>query len=92
MTTDPLADAVAAFLDIGPPPTFKVIASPYCEAGNMLIMDPIGTGIVDVATELKHPGLKIIVCPTDEARDQVIEQARAMGLDLLEEADGNPPR
>lgn len=85
MTANPLADAVSRVLDIGPPPCFKVIASHYCESDKMLIMDPVGTGIVDVATEMKHPGLKIIVCPTAEARDQVIEQARELGLDLLEE-------
>lgn len=85
MTADPLADVVARFLDVDPPPTFKVIASPYCEPDKMLLMDPVGTGIVDVATEMKHPGLKVIVCPTAKARDQVIEQARELDLDLLED-------
>lgn len=85
VVANPLADAVARLLDIGHPPVFKVVALPYCEPDKMLIMDPVGTDIVDVATEMKHPGLKIIGCPTAEARDQVIEQARELGLDLLEE-------
>lgn len=85
MTANPLADAVSKFLDIGAEPTFKVIDSPYCEADKMLIMDPAGTGIIDVATEMKHPGLKLIVCPTEEARDQIIQWARELDLDLLED-------
>lgn len=83
MTANPLADAVAAFLDVGHPPCFRVIASHYCEADKMLIMDPAGTGLVDVATELAHPGLKIIVCPTEADAERVRGWARELGLDLI---------
>ena len=87
MTENPLADAVSKFLTTGgvEAPVFKVIASPYCEAGNMLLMDPAGTGIVDVATELANPGLKLIVTPNDEARQQVLQWARELDLDLLDD-------
>lgn len=85
MTTNPLADAVAAFLDVDPAPAFKVIASRYCEPGKMLLMDPAGTGLVDIATEMKHPGLKIIVTPTEADREQVLQWAGELDLDLLED-------
>ena len=85
MAENPLADAVARFLDTQHPPAFKVIASPYCEPGNMLLMDPVGTGIVDIATEMKHPGLKLIVVPTEQAREQIVKQARELGLDLIDD-------
>ena len=85
MTANPLAEAVARFLDIGPPPVFKIIASHYCEADKMLIMDPVGTGIVDIATEVKHPGLKLIVCPTEADAERVRGWARELGLDLIDD-------
>lgn len=88
MTENPLADAVSKFLTTSgiESPVFKVIASPYCEPGNMLLMDPVGTGIVDIATEVRNPGLKLIVCPTDEAAEQVTAWARDLGLDLIDDA------
>lgn len=87
MTTNPLADAVSKFLTTGgiESPCFKVIASPYCEPGNMLIMDPVGTGIVDIATEVRHPGLKLIVCPTEADAEQVTAWARDLDLDLIDD-------
>lgn len=86
MTENPLADAVSKFLSVGgQAPCFKVIASHYCEPGNMLLMDPVGTGIVDVATELKHPGLKLIVCPTEADAEQVRKWARELDLDLIDD-------
>lgn len=86
MTANPLAEAVSKFLAAGgEAPIFKVIHSPYCEAENLLLMDPVGTGIVDIATEVKHPGLKLLVTPTPEAAEQVTRWARELGLDLLED-------
>lgn len=88
MTANPLADAVSKFLTAGGrthTPCFRVIASPYCEPGNMLLMDPVGTGIVDVATELKHPGLKLIVCPNEAEAEKVRGWARELDLELIED-------
>jgi hypothetical protein len=87
VTANPLADAVSKFLTASgaEPPIYKVIASRYCEPGNMLIMDPTGTGIVDIATEVKHPGLKLIACPTEADAERVRGWARELDLDLLED-------
>lgn len=86
MTANPLEEAVSKFLATGGQiPCFKVIASHYCEPGNMLLMDPVGTGIVDVATELKHPGLKLLVCPTEAEAEKVRGWARELDLDLIED-------
>lgn len=88
MTENPLADAVSKFLTTGgiEAPCFKVIASAHCEPDKMLIMNPEGLGIVDPLTEARHPGLKIIVCPTDAAAEQVTVWARDLGLDLIDDA------
>lgn len=89
MTDNPLADALAKLVAVGAPdpPCFKVIASAHCEPGKMLIMDPIGLALVSDATLAKHPGLKIIVCHTDEAAQQVTEWARDLGVALIDDGD-----
>lgn len=87
MTANPLADAISKLLDAGgDAPCFKVIATAYCEPDKMLLMSPEGLGIVDPLTEAQHPGLKILVCPTDAAAEQVTEWARDLGLDLIDDA------
>lgn len=92
MTTNPLADAVSRLMRIGPPPVFKVVASAFCERDKMLVIQPRDMGVdfvetlgVTAADLEKHPGLMIIVVPTEQSAEQIRGWARELDLELIED-------
>lgn len=84
MTENPLADAIAKMLDVGHPPVFKILVSTLCPSGQMYVLNPEAVGGLDLALEAEHPGLKVIVVPTEEAAEMIRGHAEAAGLELVE--------